>query len=104
MIQHVEHIGAKLEAKSLANREQPPQRQIHLRQAKTRDVVAALSTLPGRIRSDKGVGIERLSSRSTRVADPNRLTRYAIRAGSRITARREAIDHGVERKSAASDD
>src|SRR5438445_3694386 len=104
MIQEVERIDAKLEFASLPNREEPPQRQIHLCQSKASDVVATFGSLSRGIRYGERVGIKRMARRSVGISDPNRLTWHEIGARSCEAARRISKDYRVKWESGSCHD
>src|ERR1700733_797178 len=78
MVEKIERVRAKLEMKALSQQKLPGQRNVHLRQAESRNVVSPLGALHAWKRNRKRVRVERLSARQVRSENPYRLARNSV--------------------------
>src|SRR5271156_1003873 len=78
MVEKIERVRSKLEMKALSQQKLPGQRNIHLCQAESRNVVSSFRSLHTSGWNRKGVRVEGLSARQVRSENPYRLARNSV--------------------------
>src|ERR1051326_7727950 len=104
MVEKIKCIRSELEFEPLSDRKRPGKRKIDLSQTETWYVVAALRSLPHRIRKREGVCVERFAAGCIRISKPERLIRNKVGPRESVPSRSIVEDHAVKRKSRARDD